>query len=66
MRTCSVATWRLAARVAAQAEGGEILVSDSVRDACEGADCDGVTFDEGRDAELKGFKGSYRLYAVSD
>ncbi|MEV3902257.1 adenylate/guanylate cyclase domain-containing protein [Mycobacterium sp. NPDC050551] len=55
----------LAARVAAQAEGGEILVSDSVRDACEGDDCDGVSFDEGRDAELKGFKGSYRLYAVS-
>ena len=55
----------LAARVAAQAEGGEILVSDSVRDACEGDDCDGVSFDEGRDAELKGFKGSYRLHAVS-
>ncbi|MCK0173010.1 MULTISPECIES: adenylate/guanylate cyclase domain-containing protein [Mycobacteriaceae] len=53
----------LAARVAAQADGGEILVSESVRDAV--ARCDGITVDEGRDADLKGFSGSYRLFAVT-
>jgi class 3 adenylate cyclase len=56
----------MAARVAAQADGGEILVSDSVRAAIqEAGDQDDVSFDEGRDAELKGFKGTYRLYAVN-
>ena len=52
----------MAARVAAQAVGGEILVSQPVRDAV--SDCDDIRFDEGRDAELKGFSGSYRLFAV--
>lgn len=52
----------MAARVAAQAVGGEILVSQPVRDAL--CDCDDIRFDEGRDAELKGFSGSYRLFAV--
>jgi class 3 adenylate cyclase len=52
----------MAARVAAQAVGGEILVSQSVRDAL--CDCDDIGFDEGRDVELKGFSGSYRLFAV--
>lgn len=52
----------MAARVAAQADGGEILVSGVVRDAL--ADRDDVGFDDGRDAELKGFSGSHRLYAV--
>ena len=52
----------MAARVAAQAVGGEILVSESVRDALR--DSDDIRFDEGRDAELKGFSGSYRLFAV--
>jgi adenylate cyclase len=52
----------MAARVAAQAEGGEILVSQTVRDAVQ--DCDDVSFDEGREVELKGFSGSYRLFAV--
>lgn len=50
----------MAARVAAAAEGGEILVSDSVRDAVG----DDVTFDDGRDVELKGFSGTHRLSAV--
>ena len=52
----------MAARVAAQATGGEILVSQPVRDAL--SDCDDIGFDGGRDAELKGFSGSYRLFAV--
>ena len=52
----------MAARVAAQATGGEILVSEPVRDAV--SDCDDIGFDEGRDVELKGFSGSYRVFAV--
>jgi adenylate cyclase len=53
----------MAARVAAQADGGEILVSEVVRDAVR--DSDDITVDDGRDAELKGFSGSHRLYAVA-
>jgi adenylate cyclase len=53
----------MAARVAAEADGGEILVSESVREAV--GDTNGVTFDAGRDAELKGFPGTYQLYAVT-
>jgi adenylate cyclase len=52
----------MAARVAAQADGGEILVSQVVHDAVSDAD---VTFDDGREVELKGFSGSHRLYAVA-
>jgi adenylate cyclase len=52
----------MAARVAAEADGGEILVSDAVRDALK--DCEDISFDDGRDAALKGFAGTYRLYAV--
>ena len=55
----------MAARVAAQAVGGEILVSEPVRDAVDGGpDCQGIGFDDGRDVELKGFSGTYRLFAV--
>jgi class 3 adenylate cyclase len=53
----------MAARVAGQANGGEILVSETVRDAVSG--CEGISFDDGRDAELKGFAGAHRLYAVT-
>ncbi|KZS68021.1 MAG: adenylate/guanylate cyclase domain-containing protein [Mycobacterium pseudokansasii] len=53
----------MAARVAGQAAGGEILVSQPVRDAV--GDCGDIGFDEGRDVELKGFSGSYRLFAVA-
>ncbi|HJT93953.1 MAG TPA: adenylate/guanylate cyclase domain-containing protein [Mycobacterium sp.] len=53
----------MAARVASAADGGEILVSEVVRDALRGLD--DVTFDDGRNAELKGFSGSHRLYAVA-
>ncbi|POX87310.1 adenylate/guanylate cyclase domain-containing protein [Mycobacterium kansasii] len=52
----------MAARVAGQAAGGEILVSQPVRDAV--GDCGDIGFDEGCDVELKGFSGSYRLFAV--
>ncbi|MGV0655743.1 adenylate/guanylate cyclase domain-containing protein, partial [Mycolicibacterium thermoresistibile] len=52
----------MAARVAGQADGGEVLVSQVVRDALAGVE--DIAFDEGRDAELKGFSGSHRLYAV--
>ncbi|MDQ2637196.1 MAG: adenylate/guanylate cyclase domain-containing protein [Actinomycetota bacterium] len=51
----------MAARVAGEASGGEILVSQVVRDALADAD---IAFDGGSDAELKGFSGSHRLYAV--
>lgn len=52
----------MAARVAAAAEGSQILISGPVRDAVK--DCDGITVGAGRDAELKGFAGTHRLYAV--
>ncbi|RAV13872.1 adenylate/guanylate cyclase domain-containing protein [Mycolicibacterium sp. GF69] len=53
----------MAARVASAADGGEVLVSEVVRDAL--AEHDDIAFDDGRDAELKGFGGSHRLYAVA-
>jgi len=53
----------MAARVAASATGGEVLVSEPVRDAI--GDENGIAFDDGRDVELKGFSGTHRLYALS-
>lgn len=53
----------MAARVASAADGGEVLVSEVVRDAL--AEHDDIAFDDGREAELKGFGGSHRLYAVA-
>jgi adenylate cyclase len=53
----------MAARVAGQADGGEILVSEVVRDAVNEAE--DLDFDDGRDVELKGFSGTHRLYAVA-
>jgi adenylate cyclase len=52
----------MAARVAAEALGGQILVSEPVRNAL--TNCDDIRFDEGHDVELKGFSGRYRLFAV--
>jgi adenylate cyclase len=52
----------MAARVAAQAEGGETLVSEAVRKSVSDDD---IVFDDGRDIELKGFAGTHRLYAVA-
>lgn len=50
----------MAARVAAAADGGEVLVSKSVRDAVTDQE-----FDSGREVELKGFSGTHRLYALA-
>jgi len=49
----------LAARIAAQATGGEILVSEALR---EQAAEDALAFDEGRELELKGLAGTHRVY----
>jgi adenylate cyclase len=53
----------MAARVASEADGGETLVSEVVRDAV--SDIDDIAFDDCREAELKGFAGRHRLYAVA-
>ncbi|MDP9188218.1 MAG: protein kinase [Actinomycetota bacterium] len=50
----------LAARIAGQALGGEILVSEQMREAAGSSD--GIGFDEGRDLELKGLAGTHRVY----
>jgi class 3 adenylate cyclase len=50
----------MAARVAAQADGGEVLISEPVRYAV-GSD---VAVGPPREVELKGFRGSHRLYPV--
>jgi eukaryotic-like serine/threonine-protein kinase len=51
----------LAARIAAQACGGEILVSESLRDAAASGG-NGFAFDEGRELELKGLAGRHRVF----
>jgi class 3 adenylate cyclase len=53
----------MAARVAAQAEGGEILVSDDIRTAL--ADVEDIVLVDGRDTELKGIPGVHRLWEVA-
>ena len=50
----------MAARVAAEAVGGEILVSESVNDAVG----DEFAFGAVREVELKGFSGTHRVYPV--
>ncbi|MGH2984880.1 MAG: adenylate/guanylate cyclase domain-containing protein, partial [Solirubrobacterales bacterium] len=50
----------LAARIAAQACGGEILVSDEMRAAA--GDGNGFAFDQGRELELKGLAGSHKVF----
>ena len=52
----------LAARIAAQALGGEILVSEELRQAASSGNGDGLRFDDGRELELKGLAGSHRVY----
>jgi class 3 adenylate cyclase len=51
----------IGARVAAQADSGEVLVSGTVRDLVVGS---GLRFNEHGAAELKGVPGQWRLYAV--
>ena len=52
----------MAARVAAEADGGEILISEAVRDAVGGLD--DLSLGDPRVVELKGFKGSHEVYPV--
>jgi class 3 adenylate cyclase len=56
----------LAARIAAQAGGGEILVSEALKEHAEspGEDGEANGFDFGaeRDLELKGLAGTHRVY----
>jgi class 3 adenylate cyclase len=51
----------IGARVASQAEAGEVLVSGTVRDLVAGS---GIDFADRGVAELKGIPGEWRLYAV--
>jgi len=53
----------VAARVAAQARGGEILVSSPLRELAERGGR--FRFGETREAELKGLAGTYALHAVA-
>ena len=53
----------IGARVAARAQRGEVLVSQTVRDLVAGS---GLSFEERGAAELKGVPGEWRLYAVAD
>jgi adenylate cyclase len=52
----------MAARVADQADGGEILVSEPVRDAI--GKLDGIEVGDPREVELKGLRGTHNLYPV--
>jgi class 3 adenylate cyclase len=53
----------LASRIAAQAQGGEILVSSLVKELTHsGGD---IRFAAGRNTELKGLSGTYTLHAVA-
>jgi adenylate cyclase len=52
----------MAARVAAMADGGEILVTDEIVDAL--ADSPDFRFDEDDTVELKGIPGDHRLWTV--
>jgi class 3 adenylate cyclase len=53
----------IGARVAALAEGGEVLVSRTVRDLVAGA---GIDFGERGEYELKGVPGRWHLYSVAE
>ncbi len=53
----------IGARVAAQAQAGEVLVSQTVKDLVAGS---GLAFEDRGAAELKGVPGEWRLYAVAD
>ncbi|MCH8814191.1 MAG: adenylate/guanylate cyclase domain-containing protein [Chloroflexi bacterium] len=55
------ATVILASRIAAKAEGGEILVADTVRGLCSGK---GFLFADRGEVELRGFEDPVRVYEV--
>jgi class 3 adenylate cyclase len=52
----------MAARVAGQADGGEILVSAAVREAIE--DSSEIALGRAREVELKGLRGTHEVYPV--
>ena len=54
----------LAARIAAQAVGGEILVSEAIRRDCDGED-GAYGFESARELELKGLAGTHMVYGVT-
>ena len=51
----------IGARVAAEAQPGEVLVSSTVKDLVAGS---GIRFGEGKTVQLKGVPGEWQLYAV--
>jgi class 3 adenylate cyclase len=53
----------IGSRVAAAAEGGQVLVSQTVKDLVAGA---GIEFADRGEHALKGVPGEWRLYAVAD
>lgn len=53
----------MAARVAGQAGGGEILVSEAVREAISGVT--DIEVGAPREVDLKGFRGSHQVYPVA-
>jgi class 3 adenylate cyclase len=53
----------IGARVASAARGGEVLVSQTVKDLIAGS---GIELEERGERELKGVPGTWRLYAVAD
>jgi class 3 adenylate cyclase len=56
-------TVNYAARVASQALGGEVLVSNLVRELTDGAG-PAIAFLDSREVELKGLDGSHRIYTL--
>ena len=52
----------LAARIAGQAQGGEILVSSLLRELTESAG--DITFGDRREVELKGLSGQHHVFEV--
>jgi class 3 adenylate cyclase len=48
-----------AQRLCARADGGQLLVSDAVREACSGSD---ISFEESGKAELKGIPGLWEVF----
>jgi class 3 adenylate cyclase len=53
----------LAARIAGQAGGGEVLISSLLKELSESADA--FVFDQGRKVELKGLTGLHTVFAVA-
>ena len=52
----------LAARIAAQAAGGEILVSEALKGLADGCE---IPFDRRRELELKGLSGTHEVFSAT-